>query len=246
MARMPRKTSKTGYYHIMMRGNNKEFIFEKDIDKRYFLKLLKTVVEEGLISVAAWCIMDNHVHLIIKSEPKELAKSLASINTKFAMKYNNKNERIGHVFQERFKSQVIEDEKYLLKAIRYVHQNPVSADIVSNISEYKWSSYNLYLFKTWSENMSFVMKLFDNNIESFIKFHRKHDNQKHLEVKEDLINIDIKKVNRLIEYHSSNGKENLSEEKLIKDILNNTELTNRNIAGILKVSYSKVQRISKK
>ena len=136
MSRTARVLSATGYYHVIIRGNNKEYLFEKNEAKIYFMKALKKVEAEGLLDLAAWCIMDNHVHLVIKTEPEDLAIAFKRINIKFAMYYNRKYKMVGHVFQDRFKSEVIESDEYLMNVIRYVHNNPVKARITDEPSNY--------------------------------------------------------------------------------------------------------------
>ncbi|HHY14369.1 MAG TPA: transposase, partial [Thermoanaerobacterales bacterium] len=145
MARQAREVSPTGYYHIMMRGNNKERIFEKEVQKKTLIKFLKTIGLEEEISIVAYCLMDNHIHLIIKGELDDISMALKRVNIKYAMNFNVNNDRVGHVFQGRYKSEIIADDKYLLQVVRYIHNNPVNAKMVTNISSYKWSSYNEYI-----------------------------------------------------------------------------------------------------
>ncbi len=95
--------------------------------------------------------MDNHVHFLINADLSTMSESLKWINIKFASRYNNKYERVGHVFQGRYKSEVIKDENHLIQVLRYIHNNPVAAKMVSEVSKYKWSSYNHYL--SGSENI---------------------------------------------------------------------------------------------
>ena len=91
--------------------------------------------------------MDNHVHLLINADLDLMADALKRTNIKFAMRYNKKYDRVGHVFQGRYKSEVINTEQYLLGVIRYIHNNPVKAEIVAEAGDYKWSSYNAYMGK---------------------------------------------------------------------------------------------------
>ncbi len=130
MSRQARIQSPTDYYHVMMRGNNRESIFGKDEQKRFFLESLKMQGEDQTIDIVAYCIMDNHVHIVVKANIIDLAKAIKRINIKYAMNFNQKRDRIGHVFQDRFKSEAIEDDKYLIQAIRYIHNNPVAAKMV--------------------------------------------------------------------------------------------------------------------
>jgi len=128
MTRTARQASSTGYYHIIMRGDNRNWIFQKRQYKLDFMEMIEEQENEGRIEMAAWCIMDNHVHLVLKAELDQLSLAMKKINVKFAMRYNLNEKMVGHVFQDRFKSQVIETDQYLLQVIRYVHNNPVKAN----------------------------------------------------------------------------------------------------------------------
>ncbi len=152
MARQSRQASSTGIYHIVMRGNNRNWIFEVDKNKSDLFKLINKQREEKLINLIAWCIMDNHVHLVIKAEPPNLMTAIKKINVSYAMRYNLKNNTVGHVFQDRFKSEVIEDDTYLIQVIRYIHNNPVKAGMVETPDEYEWSSYNSLLLEEQDEH----------------------------------------------------------------------------------------------
>lgn len=89
--------------------------------------------------------MDNHVHLLMSEGTEEISKIMKRINVSYAYYFNQKYGRIGHLFQDRFKSEGIEDDTYLLAATRYIHNNPVRANIVKHAGEYKWSSYGIYI-----------------------------------------------------------------------------------------------------
>ena len=106
------------------------------------IKFLKTIGVEEEMSIVAYCLMDNHIHLIIKGKLDNISTALKRVNVKYAMNFNAKNDRSGHVFQGRYRSEIIADDKYLLQVVRYVHNNPVSAKMVTDLSTYKWSSYN--------------------------------------------------------------------------------------------------------
>ncbi|HYE11525.1 MAG TPA: transposase [Patescibacteria group bacterium] len=140
MARARREEYKGGIYHVIARGNNKEYIFKEDIDKGYFIKQLK---EHGIsmgYTVYGYVLMDNHYHMIIQTMDKKLQEIMHKINNKYSKYFNSKYKRVGHVFQGRYKSVLVQDERYVLKLLRYIHQNPVRAGMCSSVSQYKWSS----------------------------------------------------------------------------------------------------------
>ncbi|MFZ7121841.1 MAG: transposase [Eubacteriaceae bacterium] len=254
MARQARAESPTGYYHIMMRGNNAEAIFEFDEQKKFFLSLLHQ--EEALIEIVAYCIMNNHVHIITKCEITDLSKAIKRLNIRYAMKYNYLNNRVAHVFQDRYKSEIITSEIYLNEVIRYVHNNPVAAQIVEKAENYPWSSYNEYLrnIKIISRKQKeFIMKLFSNNKEVFKNFHVKKDRYEYLDTKETIENIRIKNAQELItEYCEEKGitkrkqiiKNQTNLHEIVKKLLTNTKLTHRQISKLLEISSSLVHEIN--
>ena len=144
MSRMDRLEISGGIYHVIARGNNKEVIFHENIDKGYFIKLIKECSLSKGFEVFAYVLMNNHYHIVLKILDKELQEVMHWINNKYSKFFNIKYERVGHVFQGRYKSIPVQDERYLLNLIRYVHQNPVRAGIVENVGAYKWSSDSYY------------------------------------------------------------------------------------------------------
>ena len=255
MARQARNQSLTEYYHIIMRGNNRESIFSQQRQKQYFKEFLKEKIEEQLIDIAGYCIMDNHVHIIIKAEIGHLSKAIKSINIKYAMKFNKENRRIGHVFQDRFKSETIEDENYLIQVIKYIHNNPVKAKMVKSPREYRWSSYNEHIGQNIivSDKQKEIILDINNGINKFVIFHTEQDDNEYLEIKEDIDNYRLEKAQEIIsKYFQEKGISEAKEinrypqymEELIKKLLNNTKLSHRKIANLLEVSNNIVHTIS--
>lgn len=133
----------------MVQGINKEYIFQKDEEKLKYINLLKKYSEKYLISIIAYCIMDNHVHLLLNANDSiKLSSFMKEINLRYAMYYNKKNNRVGYVFRNRFESKVMLTELQILRCIKYIHMNPVKANLVENESQYKFSSYNDYINKS--------------------------------------------------------------------------------------------------
>lgn len=144
MARQARERSKTGIYHIMLRGIDKRDIFLEDEDRRKFIKCLLKAKEVGKFEIYAYCLMDNHVHLLMK-EGEDIGKTIKRITVSYVIWHNNKYERTGHLFQNRFRSESVEREAYFLTVFRYIHQNPLKAGLISKLDDYQWSSYRQYL-----------------------------------------------------------------------------------------------------
>ena len=153
MARLQRKYSNTGYYHIMLRGNERKKVFLDDEDRLKFIEIIHKKKTATNMLLSAYCLMDNHVHLVMRDDKNEISIIMKGIATSYAMFFNNKYGRVGHLFQDRFKSEVIEDERYLMAVIRYVHNNPVKACIVNNPEQYKWSSYECYITTDQTETI---------------------------------------------------------------------------------------------
>jgi len=140
MGRPCREEYKGGMYHVIARGNNKEYIFKESIDKGYFLKQLKEHSEGMDYRVYGYVLMDNHYHIIIQTYNRKLQEIMHQINNKYSKYFNGKYKRVGHVFQGRYKAVLVQDERYLLSLLRYIHQNPLKAHLCESIDKYKWSS----------------------------------------------------------------------------------------------------------
>jgi len=268
MPRKARKLSSTNIYHVMIRGNRKQDIFLEDEDKSRFIKILKKVKQKGEYELFAYCLMNNHVHLLIKEKNEQISQTMKRINVSYVNYFNQKYQQIGHLFQGRFKSEPIEDETYLLAVLSYIHNNPLNAFIVKNLEEYTWSSYCLYTKKLSHQdfliNKENILSLFspdkDRAIDLFIRYHRQNRLEKSniIELPEEdekhghsLINEKEAKQylqNYFEEYRFdlSNLKERKyrsHRNKLISYLKLNSTLSIRGIANILEISTVTVQRI---
>ena len=144
MPRTARKVSASGVYHIVLRGINKQTIFYDDEDKEVFLNRMKLIKEEMPYEVYGFCIMSNHIHLLMKEQETQIGRIMQKILCSYVHWYNRKYERIGNLFQDRYKSEPIEKDSHLLCCLRYIHQNPVKAGMVKEVGEYDWSSHGVY------------------------------------------------------------------------------------------------------
>lgn len=153
MARQARKISGSGIYHVMMRGINRQNIFEDAEDYHRFTVLLYQMahpVDDGGKPLPsrcvfyAYCLMSNHVHLLMREASESMASVVKRIGVSYAQYYNKKYLHFGHLFQDRFKSEPVNDNAYFFTLLRYIHQNPVAAGISSDISGYQWSSWTEY------------------------------------------------------------------------------------------------------
>ena len=144
MPRQARQVSRTGIYHLIVRGINREVIFHDDEDRQRYLETLARITTDISATTFGYCLMDNHVHILIKEGSNGISNLMHRLGASYAYYYNWKYERTGHVFQNRFKSESVEDDSYLKTVIRYIHQNPVKAGMVNKPEAYQWSSCHVY------------------------------------------------------------------------------------------------------
>jgi len=175
MPRQARKKSKSGIYHIMLRGINHQILFEDDEDREKFLETINQYKQKSGYEIFGYCLMNNHVHLIMKEGNELLENTMKRIGVSYVFWYNWKYKRSGHLFQDRFKSEPIEDDKYLLTVLKYIHQNPIKAGMVEELSKYQWSSYIEYVSMPRIVDKSFVLEIFLNN-EQQLKDYLSHNN----------------------------------------------------------------------
>jgi len=196
MPRQARVKSETGIYHIMLRGINQQQIFEDEEDNLKFIQILKDYKILCKYKIYAYCLMGNHVHLLIKEEFDEIQQIIKRIAGKYVYWYNSKYERTGHLFQDRFKSEPVEEDKYFLTVLRYIHQNPVKAGIVEKIEEYAYSSYNEYLNGGMIVDTDIVKGMIKT--EQYIDFHKEIEEEKCLDVEERLHRLTDEAAKRII------------------------------------------------
>ena len=186
MPRGARRKSLTGYYHIIIRGNSKQIIFENDIDRVVFLKLLSKYRKEPGFKLVAYCLMSNHVHMIIHDINNKLDTIMKKIEVSYVHYFNNAYTRSGHLFQGRFKSEPINDAVYLLSAIRYIHKNPANAGI-SSYRDYKWSSHQQYLNANCVDDIKDALALLGGP-EGYVKWMEQTDDETHMDITEPCSN----------------------------------------------------------
>lgn len=136
---------KGAIYHIIQRAPGKDLLFLEDNDYLYFLHLLKKAKDKFSLEIFCFCLMPNHLHLLIRITDLNLSKAMHSLFLQYAAYFNSKYKRKGHVFYGRYRIFLCEDERYLLTASVYIHLNPYRAKLVDNYSDYRWSSLSAYL-----------------------------------------------------------------------------------------------------
>jgi REP element-mobilizing transposase RayT len=182
MPRQPREKSESGIYHIMLRGINQQVIFEDYEDYSKFIETLETYKAVSEYKVFAYCLMSNHIHILLKVEKEDLDLIMKRIAGSYVYWYNWKYYRKGHLFQDRFKSEPVESDAYLLTVIRYVHWNPVKVGLCSVPEAYPYSSYARYFEPQGMIDSSFIAGMM--GVEEFRSFHSMPGKEECLDVRE--------------------------------------------------------------
>lgn len=262
---MPRKSRmlcNSGIYHIMLRGNERKNIFIDEEDRLRFIDTLQEKKKLSEYFLYAYCLMDNHVHLVVRENKDGLHRIMKRINTSYAYYFNKKYKRVGHVFQDRFKSQCIESDGQLLTVINYVHNNPVKANMVKIADDFKWSSYNLIAQNNKNGiclvERNEILELFSPDENKARKLFSKYSNDDYgyafIDINEEKKSeINEENVFEYVEMYFK--RENLSRESLkdqkvieyrdtlIKEIRDKSNLSIRRIAEILSINRGIVQRV---
>lgn len=194
MPRQARKKSESGIYHIMLRGINRQQIFEDDEDRQRFLDTLQNYKDLCGYTIYAYCLMGNHIHLLLKEGKEDLTLVFKRIAGSYVYWYNWKYHRSGHLFQDRFKSEPVDDDCYFLTVLRYIHQNPVKAKLCKYAEEYPHSSMKEYLTFPVFVSTAFALSML-SDVE-FIDYHRQANEDKCMEMEEQfrLTDEDAKKL----------------------------------------------------
>lgn len=254
MPRKPRVISSTGIYHITLRSINQHIIFEEESDFQKFLFILADCKKAVDIDIYAYCLMNNHIHLLLHSSQNNLASFFQSLGSRFVRWYNNKYSRSGHLFQDRFFSVPVETDSQYLSTLLYIHNNPVKANICQFPSEYRWSSYNAFYGEknplinvSYSYDIAGSKDLLQNYFatnsaqSNDILFSQIHFTTKHFVPDEKALAI-FKSIT-----HLSSSSEAINLTKSVRNdyirILHNRSLTQKQIARLMDVSLSTVKRV---
>ncbi|MDR3491977.1 MAG: transposase [Gammaproteobacteria bacterium] len=165
MARKPRIHYPGAFYHVILRGNNKQQIFFSSKDQQYFYSLLEESITRYNYRIHAFCLMTNHVHLLLQIGVIPLSKIMQNLCFRYTQMINKLQHKVGHLFQGRYKAILVDVDSYLLELVRYIHLNPVRAKMVSNVEDYHWSSHRTYrkLDKNPWLTKNVVLSYFDQN-----------------------------------------------------------------------------------
>lgn len=232
MPRRPR-IEIAGYYHIVNRGVERRVIFYDKDDFEYFIELLSKGCEQFDIILHNYCLMNNHYHLLIELKEENLSKFMRYLNSTYAIYFNKKYKRTGHLWQGRFKSWYVVNETYLYILMRYIEQNPLKAKMVDKIEHYPYCS-SYYFFKPknipkYLQN-SWIIKTYKYNIKDIESFFTLEIDSSDLK--------ELKKASSLVDAPDIEKK--IDEERLIKlfEDSNNKEERNENIFKAYKKGHS--------
>ena len=201
MSKYLREFSNSKIYHIIIKGIDESTIFYDDEDRNVFFNKLKVTKKKFKYKILAYCLMNNHVHLVISIENENLSKGIQSLIIRYASYFNRKYDRKGPFVQNRFNSKKVESQRYFLEVCRYVHRNPEKAGI-EKTDKYKWSSYHEYIGKEKIIDRRFLMHYLGNDINNFTEYTTKKESKQ--------------EVNRLAEFEMIRK---LSDDIVIKIIL---------------------------
>lgn len=253
MPRTARQKSESGIYHIMIRGINRQVLFGDDEDRQIFIETLASYKEKSRYRVYAYCLMSNHVHILLKEEEEPLSLIMKRISSSYVYHYNLKYCRCGHLFQERFKSEIVEDESYFLTALRYIHQNPIKANIIGELGDYKWSSYREYIVSRKIVDIDFALDLLSEDrviaMHKFIDFNNEKNKDKCLEyeVNRRISDVEareiIKNITNVKDIDEIQGLTKGYRDEIIKKLKNIEGLSIRQIARISGISYNSVLKV---
>lgn len=253
MPRRARESLSTSFFHVIVQGLNKEYIFEKDVFKDKYFKLLKNVYNKYELDIIAYVIMSNHAHLLIHSEMiQNLSRFMKEVNEGYARYYNYKSNRTGYVFKNRYLSEAITNQRYLLNCMVYIHNNPVKANLVKKCEDYKYSSYNDYLSKTGFINDEIIKLVFESSKVDISDFKKLHKGIKYFFMENiDMIQDNMAEIIKEFESrYCKSWKEIISKpeniERIIIEIKQSMRIPNSRLCKYLKVNRSTVDRILRK
>ncbi len=251
MSRQARKKSATGIYHVMLRGIDKRNIFFDEQDYKKFIQYMGCVKSGGGFDLYAYCLMSNHVHLLMKEE-EEIGNSVKRIAIRYAAWHSRKYERTGHLFQNRYISEPVENDSYFITVARYILRNPVKAGVVVKAEEYPWSSYHQYSKALQGKETLIDSKLimgYFHSPEEFFKYVNSPNDDKCIDYDSGMkYNDDVLKEIIAVKYDIKKLHELSVQErgKVIQNIYNETHASIRQLSRVLGVTRSIVQEASKK
>ncbi|QDR79539.1 transposase [Sporomusa termitida] len=252
MPREAREKSESGIYHLMLRGINKQNIFEEEEDRKRFLETLGTYKKLSNYMLYGYCLMDNHIHLLIKEQEESISQIIKRISSSYVYWYNQKYERCGHLFQERYKSEVVETDAYFLVVLRYIHQNPLQAGITQNVSKYLWSSYHDYIGNPGISDIDLALDIFSDDRAKAVALFKDYNQENNMDKCLDYIEKVVLSDKAVINYLNEMGIQNISQlqqlhkekrDEIIRRMKKRKGITIRQLARVTGIAKSVIDRI---
>lgn len=252
MPRQARARSEVGIYHLIIRGINKQNIFEDAKDRQKFIEKLGYYKVISGYLVYGYCLMDNHIHLLLGEGKEMIGKVIQRISSSYVRWYNQKYDRCGHLFQERFKSEAVEDEAYFLTVLRYIHQNPIKAGVTRTLDVYPWSSYLQYVSTPEMVDVDFALGIFSDNQEIaqklFCEYSKEETIVACLEYQEKVVLSDneVLKYLREMQVVSISQLQQLTKaerDEVLRSLKEREGVTIRQLARITGISKSVIDRV---
>lgn len=246
MPRRPREISSTGIYHIMLRGINRQHIFEDDEDLHKFLEVLEVYKSICEYRLYGYCLMGNHVHLLMHEHNEPISSAMKRLGSSYVHWFNKKYDRVGHLFQGRFRSETVENDAYFMTVLRYIHQNPLKAGLVRSIEQYEWSSYQEYIGVKHLVDIDFALSLFSSEVEAakrlFQAYSEENNDDRCLEVEDEPIVSSDEVVRNFL----GEMRVNVSElQRLVKEERDAILRSIKNLPGVSLRQVARVTGISK-
>ena len=253
MPRKQRVRSSTGIYHIMWRGAGGQEFFHDDEDRIKYVDTVMKYKKKSGVQVFAWCLMSNHVHLLLREGSEDISVTMKRIGVSFVSYYNWKYRIRGHLFQDRFKSENVESDVYLMTVVRYIHQNPIKAGMVECVEEWAWSSclgyYGEKLYPAGLLDEAFVLGMFSNDNlvarEKFKEFNERKNDNVCLDVEvyrhrlsDEEARVEMKRVLGDIEIPQVKHLPRLNRNELLRKVKRIDGVSQRQAARILGVSQT--------
>lgn len=240
MPRIARSKNNSRFYHVMVQGINKEYIYQKNKYKDIYKQYLFQFTNEFKIRICSYCLMDNHAHILINTDDTQnLSLFMKKVNENFARFYNKENDRVGYVFRNRYNTQEILDRRQLLTCMVYIHKNPIKAGITKNLEEYEFSSFKDFIDESQNIFNTDIKELLFGNVENFKKIflniHNKYDYYDIIDKVEQ--EEKDKKILNCLKYYNE-------KEKVIKLIFH-YKISQRKVSELLNLDRNLVRKIIK-
>ena len=253
MARQARILSETGMYHIMFRGLNKHSIFSEDRDYTKFIEILTSVKDDSNLQIYAYCLMPNHVHLFVREAQKgDISNIMKRLLSHYAGWYNYKYERSGHLFSNRYKSIPVEDDSYFLTLSRYIHKNPVKANLSENMQRYKYSSYSDYVNNSGGiTDIDFLLDMLDIDrakaVKQFVQFSNSEcdgeDFEDSLRLKDIAARVKIIQITGGIKPYEIRNLPKDKRHSILKKIMQEANIEKATLARLIGIPRSVLYRL---